>query len=134
VHRKLDQEAFEEKCIQLYGANSYSLFGSSILLDAMVELVKSLVADVPSAELSRRMIDEYFAWAVCELTLYCTHFVLFLFLILFVLSFFISQFCFFILFLGSVFALVNCLVFLCCYWSHMLEWFNEFIGLRGTRQ
>lgn len=65
TNRKLDQDAFEEKCIALYGANSYSLFGSSILLDAIVDLVKILVADAPSSELSRKMIAEYFTWSVC---------------------------------------------------------------------
>jgi hypothetical protein len=64
TNRKLDQEAFEEKCISLYGANSYTLFGSSILLDAIVDLVKVLVADTPSSELSRKMIAEYFSWSV----------------------------------------------------------------------
>jgi paired amphipathic helix protein Sin3a len=59
MNGKMEAATFEEKCMSLFGANSYFLFSADTLLDAIFKYMKLILSDSASGELCSKLIEEF---------------------------------------------------------------------------
>jgi paired amphipathic helix protein Sin3a len=59
MNGKMEAANFEEKCMSLFGANSYFLFSADTLLDAIFKYMKLILSDSASGELCSKLIEEF---------------------------------------------------------------------------
>jgi hypothetical protein len=71
LNNKIDGSKFEEKCVELFGNKSYSLYSAPILLDHAIEYIKIITSEI-TTNISRKMIDQYLKVCHYILPLYLT--------------------------------------------------------------